>query len=355
MDEDEINDDERKIEGEAEVRDESIEESEEDGEGEEAEAEVRDESMEESEEDGEGEEAEAEVRDESIEESEEEDASLEGKVTSAVPSSSPIPPMAVISPFEVPGEGAEDKKDMESAPESPEPKSPTKEQLPSEQENPALPGITAGEGEGSEEVPETPAGPYIGIVALSKAGSVTIPKDIRETLKLDPSKKLKFTWDRENKLLFEIVPDNEIIEIEQAIEAEKEKKTKKVEKKAKKGKISGPEFEFPKYMGYDFEDSNKLQPILEKSFKQFKHEPPNIDEGLKYVKHALLSLTGENNITNAKLRFTIGNFICDVVEKFNLPLMLDFLQENIIKDIKSKVSLRAESRPTRGHDVPETA
>src|SRR5271157_4356815 len=192
-------------------------------------------------------------------------------------------------------------------------------------------------GEGEMPAEEAPSGPYITVISLSKAGSVTIPKDIRESLKLDPGKKLKFTWDRENKLLFEIAPDNEIIEIEQAIEAEKEKKAKKTEKKAgKKGKVAGPEFDFGKYLGHEFEGSNKLQPVLEKSFDQFKLDPPNIEEGLKYVKFALLSLTGDNNIVNSKLRYTIGNYLCDVVEKFNLPMLLDFLYDNIIKDIKSK-------------------
>ncbi|OLS15161.1 MAG: hypothetical protein RBG13Loki_1206 [Promethearchaeota archaeon CR_4] len=203
--------------------------------------------------------------------------------------------------------------------------------------NPEVPVTQAPDGGTQPVIVEGSQEPMIIVIGLSKAGSLTVPKDVRDALKLDPGKKFKFTWDRANKLLFEIVPDNEIIEIEQRIEAEKEKKTKKTEaKKPKKGKVAGPEFEFGKYLGYEFDGSAKLQPILEKSFDQFRLEPPNIEEGLKYVKFAIISLTGENNIVNSKLRFTLVNFLCDVVEKFNQPFLLDYTTQNILKDIKSK-------------------
>ena len=205
------------------------------------------------------------------------------------------------------------------------------------EEVPQAPGTPAPEGIAQPAVVEGSQEPMVIVIGLSKAGSLTVPKEVRDALKLDPGKKFKFTWDRANKLLFEIVPDNEIIEIEQQIEAEKEKKAKKTEaKKPKKGKAIGPEFEFGKYLGYEFDGSAKLQPILEKSFDQFRLEPPNIEEGLKYVKFAIISLTGENNIVNSKLRFTLVNFLCDVVEKFNQPFLLDYTAQNVLKDIKSK-------------------
>ncbi len=208
---------------------------------------------------------------------------------------------------------------------------PVAEETPQATEAPAAIGeVQPGSPEGSQE-------PLIIVIPLSKAGSLTVPKEVRDVLKTDPGKKFKFTWDRSNKLLFEIVPDNEIIEIEQRIEAEKQKKAKKTEsKKPKKAKVAGPELEFGRYLGYEFDGSAKLQPILEKSFDEFRKETPNIEEGLKYVKFAIISLTGENNIVNSKLRYTLVNYLCDVVEKFNQPFLLDYIEQNILKDIKSK-------------------
>ncbi len=237
-------------------------------------------------------------------------------------------------PEEVPAE--EQPSPAEQVTEEPAAE-PAPEEQPAGEEVPPATEAPAPAGEAQPAATEGTQEPMVIVIGLSKAGSLTVPKDVRDVLKLDPGKKFKFTWDRANKLLFEIVPDNEIIEIEQRIEAEKEKKAKKTEtKKTKKAKVAGPELEFGKYLGYEFDGSAKLQPILEKSFEEFRKEPPNIEEGLKYVKYAIISLTGENNIINSKLRFTLVNFTCDVVEKFNQPFLLDYIEQNIIKDIKSK-------------------
>ena len=177
------------------------------------------------------------------------------------------------------------------------------------------------------------------IVKKSKTG-ITFPKSLREELfGENPDIFFKMTVPQEkDKIILEILSE------EQAkLLSDKLKKQKPQVSRSKKQKIVSTEKKpvsmkpnWGEYFVYDFENQEKLQPILESAFYRFAEKPPNLEDAMGRVKYALISFLSSTKTENAKLYFSIIKFLVDVIEKFNQPNLIDWIFEKIIPNIKSK-------------------
>lgn len=181
------------------------------------------------------------------------------------------------------------------------------------------------------------------VINLKKTGGITIPKNIRAEL---------FPKNLENIFFKLIVPKEKNKIILEIIEGEEAKKLaaelkikKKTERKASprvpkaagtKTKDAGPQPDFSKYFIYEFEAQEKLRPILESAFYKFGETPVNLEDAMGRIKYGLVQYLGSKNIENARLYLAIVNFLCDVIEQFNLPNLIEWIDDKIINSMKSK-------------------
>ena len=100
------------------------------------------------------------------------------------------------------------------------------------------------------------------------------------------------------------------------------------------------------YFIYEFENQEKVQPILESAFYKFAETPPNLEDAMGRVKYALISFLTSTKTENAKLYFAIEKFLLDVIEKFDQPNLLDWIFEKIIhqKDEEDNYISNIESK-----------
>ncbi|NHJ24833.1 MAG: hypothetical protein EAX89_09675 [Candidatus Lokiarchaeota archaeon] len=180
---------------------------------------------------------------------------------------------------------------------------------------------------------------YEEIIKKTKTG-ITFPKDLRDALFGD-----------EEEVYFKIIVPNEkdkiILEFINKSEAnnytkkEKEVKTKtSKELKPRTSAKASKSVEFSPNWGayflYDFKNQDKVRPILESAFYKFSETPMNLEDAMGRVKYALVSFLTSTKTENAKLYFSVIRFLSDVIEKFNLPNLIDWIFEKIIPNVESK-------------------
>jgi hypothetical protein len=61
-----------------------------------------------------------------------------------------------------------------------------------------------------------------------------------------------------------------------------------------------------------------------------------LEDAMGRIKYGLVSYLGSNNVENSKIYFSIVNFLCDVIEQFNQPNLIEWINDKIINNIKSK-------------------
>ncbi len=181
---------------------------------------------------------------------------------------------------------------------------------------------------------------YEDIVKKTKTGSITIPKDLREDLFNEESEvffKLIVPNDKK-KIILEILSNEEAEELQKENQVKKEKVEKSGEraKKATGSKKEKLEPAWSYYFTYDFENQAKVKNILESAFYKFAEDPPNLEDAMGRVKYALVTYLTSIKTENAKLYFAVEKFLLDIIEKFNLPNLLDWIFEKLMPNIESK-------------------
>jgi len=183
------------------------------------------------------------------------------------------------------------------------------------------------------------------IVNLKKSGGITIPKNIRDELFPESIENIFFKLyvpKEKDKIILEILPEEQAKKLSEELKLRKKTeqkimpKSKEVGGKKKKERVLGPQPDFGRYFVYDFEAQQKLRTILESVFDKFAETPINFEDAMGRIKYGLVSYLGSNNIENARLYFSVINFLCDVIEKFNIPNLIEWINDKIINNIKSK-------------------
>ncbi len=182
------------------------------------------------------------------------------------------------------------------------------------------------------------------IVNLKKTGGITIPKHIREEMFSESVENVFFKLvvpKERDKIILEIVPEQEAKKLSEELSAKRKIQRKsaprpKGVKSPGKKKPVGPQPDFSKYFLYDFEAQEKLRPILESAFYKFAETPVNLEDAMGRIKYGLVSYLGSSNVENSKIYFSIVNFLCDVIEQFNQPNLIEWMNDKIINNIKSK-------------------
>ncbi|MBD3342733.1 MAG: hypothetical protein GF353_26790 [Candidatus Lokiarchaeota archaeon] len=177
------------------------------------------------------------------------------------------------------------------------------------------------------------------IVKKTKTG-VTFPKSLRDEL-FDEDKDYFFRMvvpSEKNKIVLEFLTEEQAKQLSESSKSKKkptsEKRKSKSPKKAKTSK--GPEPNWSKYFVYDFENQQKVKPILESAFHKFAQDPPDLEDAMGRVKYSLISFLTSTKTENAKLYFSVVKFLVDVIEYFNQPYLIEWMFEKLIPNIKSK-------------------
>lgn len=168
-------------------------------------------------------------------------------------------------------------------------------------------------------------------IKMNKTG-FTLPKAFRENLHPDQD---FFLVQKGYELHFYMINEEDIPNLD--LVKKKKQKSGKGKRKGKSAKKpEGPQPEWGKYFLFEFEENNKVQEILDSAFKKFAFIPPNIQEGMDIIKYILVSFIKSSRMNDARLRQTVLFFLCDIVEKFDLPNLVDFIKEKIVNEIKSR-------------------
>ncbi len=174
------------------------------------------------------------------------------------------------------------------------------------------------------------------IVKKTKTG-ITFPKILRESLfEENEDVFFKLVVPREkDKIILEFLSEEELEEQMKKTSTSKPSSVKRsVVKKAKAVKDSGPIWN--EYFVYNFESQEKLKPILESAYYKFAEKPINFEDAMGRVKYGLISFLTSTKTENAKLYFSVIKFLIDIIEKFNLPNLIDWIFEKIVPNIESK-------------------
>ncbi|MHA1728060.1 MAG: hypothetical protein ACTSWY_04950 [Promethearchaeota archaeon] len=170
-------------------------------------------------------------------------------------------------------------------------------------------------------------------ITRSKTG-FTLPKEIRDNI--IPYKQDCALVVKDNKLIFYMINPEDKQKLKLVKESRKLRNLKNKKKGRQKNSIpEGPQPEWGSYFLFEFENNNKIQEVLTTAFEKFATEPPNLEEGMNIVKYSLVSFL-TTRMNNARLRQAIIFFLCDVIEKFGQPNLIDFINEKIVGEIKSK-------------------
>jgi len=177
------------------------------------------------------------------------------------------------------------------------------------------------------------------VIKKTKTG-ITFPKKLREELFDDEIEQyFKLIVPKEkNKIILEILSETQLKEISEI------KKTKKREIKSsspqetqrKQNKSQTLSPSWGEYFDYDFENKDKVQPILESAFYKFAEQPPNLEDAMGRIKYTLVSFLSSTKTDNAKLYLAVEKFLIDIINKFDQPNLLDWIFEKIIPNIGSK-------------------
>ena len=177
------------------------------------------------------------------------------------------------------------------------------------------------------------------IIKKTKTG-ITFPKTLRDLL-FEDEEDVFFRLiipEEKDKIILEFLSKEQAEKLTEEFKAKPKKlPTKPKQKQSTKiGKSIGYSQSWGEYFVYDFDAKDKVQPILESAFYKFVEKPLNLEDAMGRVKYALVSFLTSTKTENAKLYFTVEKFLLDIVEKFDLPNLLDWIFEKIIPNIESK-------------------
>ncbi len=178
------------------------------------------------------------------------------------------------------------------------------------------------------------------IIKKTKTG-ITFPKNLRDVLFEDEEEDVFFrlTVPKEkDKIILRFISEEQAKQLSDELKAKQPKLPQKTKQKqsTKSRKSIGPTPSWGEYFVYDFDAKDKIQPILESAFYKFAEKPLNLEDAMGRVKYALVSFLTSTKTENAKLYFTVEKYLLDIVEKFDLPNLLDWIFEKIIPSIESK-------------------
>ena len=177
------------------------------------------------------------------------------------------------------------------------------------------------------------------IVKKTKTG-ITFPKSLREEL-----------FEEDQEVFFKLIVPQEKDKIILKILSQEQAKLLLEKVKSQKPKLSRPKQQekgdsvtkalslapsWGEYFIYDFEAKEKVQPILESAFYKFAEKPPYLEDAMGRVKYTLISFLSSTKTENAKLYLSVVKFLIDVIEKFDLPNLIEWIYEKIVPNIESK-------------------
>lgn len=177
------------------------------------------------------------------------------------------------------------------------------------------------------------------IIKKTKTG-ITFPKNLRDILfEEEEDVFFRLTVPKEkDKIILRFISEEQAKQLSDELKAKQPKLPQKPKQKqsTKSRKSIRPTPSWGKYFVYDFDAKDKIQPILESAFYKFAEKPLNLEDAMGRVKYALVSFLTSTKTENAKLYFTVEKYLLDIVEKFDLPNLLDWIFEKIIPSIESK-------------------
>ena len=174
------------------------------------------------------------------------------------------------------------------------------------------------------------------LVKKTKTG-INLPKNIREQYM---SINYYALVDKDGVFIFYPIYDEDITKLKLINKLKKDEKTQDKKEKSKRKKKSeskeGPQPEWGNYFLHEFEKQDKLKEVLEIAFDKFSENPPNIQDGMDKIKYALVTFMNQAKINDSRVRQAIAFFLLDVIDKFNLPNLIDFIKDKILPEISSK-------------------
>jgi hypothetical protein len=177
------------------------------------------------------------------------------------------------------------------------------------------------------------------VVKKTKTG-ITFPKELKDELFHD-KEEIFFRLivpATKDKIILEIISKEKADEISDKITMREESspQTEKKEKKRKIQKEKKFEPRWGQYFVYDFENKDRVKPILESAFEKFSEKPMKFDDAMGRVKYVLISYLSSTKTENAKLYYSVIRFLIDIIDNFNKPELIDWIYDKLIPNIESK-------------------
>lgn len=169
------------------------------------------------------------------------------------------------------------------------------------------------------------------LIKRTKTG-FTLPKELRDKIHMQQNFALVF---EHHELAFYMINEEDIPKLKLIHKKEEPKPKEKGKGKRSKKKVEGPEPDWPRYFHFEVEDQEKVQDALESAFYKFAANPPSIGEGMNLIMYVLTSLSKNHKMNDARLRQTVIFFLCHIIEQFNQPQLIDFIQREILDDVES--------------------
>lgn len=177
------------------------------------------------------------------------------------------------------------------------------------------------------------------IVKKTKTG-ITFPKELRDVMfneDVEVYFKLKVPKDK-SKIILEFISEPDAKKYTKTSPSTTKKESKSKDKSKEEDEKTRAELapNWAEYFVYDFKSQDKVKPILESAFYKFAETPINLEDAMGRVKYALVSFLSSTKTENAKLYFSVIKFLIDVIEKFNLSNLIEWIFEKIVPNIDSK-------------------
>jgi len=177
------------------------------------------------------------------------------------------------------------------------------------------------------------------IVKKTKTG-ITFPKELRDVMfneDVEVYFKLKVPKDK-SKIILEFISEPDAKKYTKISPSTTKKESKSKDKSKEEDEKTRAELapNWAEYFVYDFKSQDKVKPILESAFYKFAETPINLEDAMGRVKYALVSFLSSTKTENAKLYFSVIKFLIDVIEKFNLSNLIEWIFEKIVPNIDSK-------------------
>ncbi|MHA1149076.1 MAG: hypothetical protein ACTSR8_12630 [Promethearchaeota archaeon] len=180
------------------------------------------------------------------------------------------------------------------------------------------------------------------VVKKTKTG-VTFPKSLRDELFGDDETDIYFKLivpERKDRIILEILSEEQAISIKGTAKKSKPKTTRTPrglgEPKRKTKKNAGPVINWGEVFIYDYDNKDKVQPILESAFIKFQETPINLEDAMGRVKYALISFLSSTSTENAKLYYSVERFLIQIIKLFSQSDIIEFIFEKIVPQVKSK-------------------